>query len=641
MMSFFRILVVVAAGLLWFAPVAIAQEPAAQTAQSSAEADEGEADGGDANPEADAGDSSNGDQETLASAATDLVDVRRDANAGDILAGGMLGALVLLAAIMMAMSVRAGAAAGRTISASLFLAAVAVYVAAQMRGPGAAQIGAPPGVAQAALMAGGCLYLALGAAATRSNVLLRALFLGGCAFAVTAGVFAVLDRPFSDLTLTIAGGLILVAGLAVLAIDALRGAPLAGAALPGGLAMALGLSALGWRAVASGPGEPLPAAPLLPLAAVSGGALLAGFATFAALGNASGVADRAAPPRRASKATKGDAVIGALKADDLMELLEYSGVGVWDWSARDDRVYATPGLRAALGDSSGAAAQDGPQSADAAPIDGGDAEVSWRSRIAPEDVETYEAFVRGAADPKDGPFDVRLRLATEDGDVAPFRFRGARAVDAGTGAPVRIAALVERDDGAPAPPPAPVSAAAPDLDALGGLPGRQALLAELTERSGAGLLLIGVDRFRAVNAALGFDGGDRLLATVASRLRSAVGEDGFAARCSGDVFAAVTAAPGFSERLMEAAEALRKRLSAPVSIGDEELIPSFSVGVAYAERMEGARPAEALLASAEAAMYEAKAEGGGRAVLYSPGAPGAAPASMSLETDLRRALERG
>ncbi|MEM9749322.1 MAG: EAL domain-containing protein, partial [Pseudomonadota bacterium] len=63
--------------------------------------------------------------------------------------------------------------------------------------------------------------------------------------------------------------------------------------------------------------------------------------------------------------------------------------------------------------------------------------------------------------------------------------------------------------------------------------------------------------------------------------------------------------------------------------------------VAYAERMEGARPAEALLASAEAAMYEAKAEGGGRAVLYSPGAPGAAPASMSLETDLRRALERG
>jgi len=153
-------------------------------------------------------------------------------------------------------------------------------------------------------------------------------------------------------------------------------------------------------------------------------------------------------------------------------------------------------------------------------------------------------------------------------------------------------------------------------DPLTGLPNRRLFLERLeralaTDRralpGGVAVLFCDLDRFKAVNDALGHAAGDELLCQVAQRLAGAVRSEDRVGRLSGDEFAALL--PTVVDRA--AAEAVAQRIvesfAEPFVVQGRELRMTTSVGVAL-QVGAGGRP-DRLLRAADEAMYLAKQEG--------------------------------
>ena len=134
-------------------------------------------------------------------------------------------------------------------------------------------------------------------------------------------------------------------------------------------------------------------------------------------------------------------------------------------------------------------------------------------------------------------------------------------------------------------------------------------LIDLSSRSEGtfALLLIDLDRFKAVNDSLGHDAGDALLVEVGARLAAAVGPGGEVARTGGDEFAILLSQAGDAREI----EALCRRLVASFAeafeINGVRVQTTLSVGVALFPAH--GRAEEHLLKSADLALYEAKANG--------------------------------
>jgi len=153
------------------------------------------------------------------------------------------------------------------------------------------------------------------------------------------------------------------------------------------------------------------------------------------------------------------------------------------------------------------------------------------------------------------------------------------------------------------------------------------------------VLMLDVDQFKMVNDSLGHQAGDELLAAIAPLLLSAVRESDTVARLAADEFAVLC------EGIQEDADAilLAERISAalldPIRVGGRELFVTASTGVVVSAG--GSETSATLLNNADAAMYRAKEAGRGRIVLYDELTRGGWVDRLRMETDLRRALERG
>jgi diguanylate cyclase (GGDEF)-like protein len=151
-------------------------------------------------------------------------------------------------------------------------------------------------------------------------------------------------------------------------------------------------------------------------------------------------------------------------------------------------------------------------------------------------------------------------------------------------------------------------------DALTGLSNRVGLAAAVdanlngaqTHGGDLAVLFLDLDNFKAVNDTYGHAAGDRLLKSVAERLRQSLRATDVAARIGGDEFV-LLAKSLTSEQAAELSHRLTNSISAPYDLGDD-VHATIGVSVGIALVPEHGADAEALLAVADEALYEAKAQ---------------------------------
>jgi len=201
------------------------------------------------------------------------------------------------------------------------------------------------------------------------------------------------------------------------------------------------------------------------------------------------------------------------------------------------------------------------------------------------------------------------------------------------------------------------------FDALTGLPNRELFREQIDKAiercrrvdKPMALLFLDIDRFKKVNDSLGHSSGDVLLTEVADRLRAAVrGGDsigrltrttdasrttgGGISRLGGDEFTVVVADLEHPQDAARVARRIVYALSRPFQIAGQEIFAGCSIGIAVWPE-DGAN-SELLLRSADLAMYHAKSRGGGAYAFFSASMNLATTRRLSLESQLRRGLER-
>jgi diguanylate cyclase (GGDEF)-like protein len=147
---------------------------------------------------------------------------------------------------------------------------------------------------------------------------------------------------------------------------------------------------------------------------------------------------------------------------------------------------------------------------------------------------------------------------------------------------------------------------------------------------------IDLDHFKDVNDTLGHDGGDFLLKTIAERLRAVARAEDVVARLGGDEFVVVQTRVSGKDQVEEFARSLASAVTAPMTLKEQEIVATASVGVAWAPA-DGTNP-ERLLKSADLALYKSKADGRNCVRFFDPAMDAALQARIALEKTLRDAV---
>lgn len=143
----------------------------------------------------------------------------------------------------------------------------------------------------------------------------------------------------------------------------------------------------------------------------------------------------------------------------------------------------------------------------------------------------------------------------------------------------------------------------------------QALARAGRTRDRVGVLFADLDHFKQVNDRLGHAAGDEVLRATADRISAMVRPYDTVARFGGDEFVVISDAVDADEAehlLSDLARRIRDAVSAPITIGGEDVVLTLSVGVATGQ---GDATATHLLARADNALYAAKSAGRDREVL--------------------------
>ena len=182
-------------------------------------------------------------------------------------------------------------------------------------------------------------------------------------------------------------------------------------------------------------------------------------------------------------------------------------------------------------------------------------------------------------------------------------------------------------------------------DQLTGLPNRLFLAAHLPgaideakrTRAMLAVLFLDLDRFKHINDSRGHETGDKLLKTVAQRIRSTMRLEDVVVRMGGDEFIVVLKNIQGSEQVLDAATRINEALSAPVVVDGRQLVTTVSIGVSVFPR-DGSDMGE-LLRHSDTAMYQAKDRGRNNFQLFSPSMDRRLKERIAIETSLRQALQ--
>ncbi|MFP4243787.1 MAG: EAL domain-containing protein [Ectothiorhodospira sp.] len=302
--------------------------------------------------------------------------------------------------------------------------------------------------------------------------------------------------------------------------------------------------------------------------------------------------------------------------------------GLWDWNLETNQVYYSPRWKEMLG-----------LPAD----DPGDDPAAWFTRVHPEDLA---ALQRALVDHLEGQrpwLEHEYRMRFEGDDYRWMRVRGL-AVRHEDGLAHRIAgSMTDITEQRRIQEQLRYDAL---HDALTGLPNRTLFLDRLRQaifrgqrsKSHFAVLFLDLDDFKTINDSLGHAQGDRVLVQAARRLEGVLRPGDTVARLGGDEFSILLEGIGETAEVDEVVRRVKGVFARPLSMEDQDVFVSFSVGIAMEPAGECA-PDE-LLRNADTAMYQAKRRARGGSAVFDLSMHTSAVHRLSLETSMRRALER-
>ncbi len=322
---------------------------------------------------------------------------------------------------------------------------------------------------------------------------------------------------------------------------------------------------------------------------------------------------------------------GGIVSDVERRALALTGSGdlIWDWDVAADKVFTSPETETLLGLKRGTLE---------------DAAAVWLEVLHPLDQDRFRAALDSVLDQRRGRLVQDFRLRTADGHFMWFSLK-ARPVVGSDGEVLRvIGTLTDVTD---------IKNAEERLlhdsvnDNLTGLPNRKLFLDRLASLTNftksvptlrPTVMVIDLDRFKQVNDSVGIAVGDSILLTLARRLTRILKPQDTLARLGGDQFGLILMSEQDAGRITAFAETIRKTIRAPIAFNDREIFLTASIGLALSDPQTP--PSEDIVKDAELAMYHSKRIGGDRIDVYKPAMRSRKVDRLTLESELRRAIER-
>jgi diguanylate cyclase (GGDEF)-like protein/PAS domain S-box-containing protein len=311
--------------------------------------------------------------------------------------------------------------------------------------------------------------------------------------------------------------------------------------------------------------------------------------------------------------------------------LAITGAGdiVWDWDVDRDLIYTSPEAEQHLG------------------LPRGSLETSaagWLEILHPGDRDRFRMALDSMLEQRRGRISQEFRLRSESGAYLWFKLR-ARPMVGSDGEVLRVVGtLADISENKIAQERLLHDAV---HDNLTGLPNRELFidrlesalkLAATDENMRPTVIIIDLDRFKQVNASAGMAVGDSILLTIARRLGRLLKPQDTLSRLAGDQFGVLLLSEREPARITAFADTIRRSLRAPIGFGARQVFLTASIGLVLTDSQSSQH--EDVLKNAELAMYHAKQQGADRIEVFRPAMRSQKLDSLTMESDLRRALER-
>lgn len=308
--------------------------------------------------------------------------------------------------------------------------------------------------------------------------------------------------------------------------------------------------------------------------------------------------------------------------------LEGANDGIWDWDLENNCIYYSPRWKNLLGFNE-SEVNDEPD--------------EWFDRIHPDDMPSVKSSIEAHLTGLSSHIETEFRMQHKNGSYLWVMARG-NAIHTNGNRPHRVAGSMTDISRHKLAESRLMHEALHDK--LTNLPNRTLFVDRLYqaikrskrhEDEVFAVLFLDLDRFKVINDSLGHLAGDKMLITIAERLESCVRVEDTVARMGGDEFALLIASLNDPLEVVQVANRIQRELSIPFILDGQPVYTTCSIGITLSTT--GYEKPEEVLRDADTAMYQAKAQGGGRYEIFDRLMHTRAVQLLLLETDLRRALE--
>ncbi len=308
--------------------------------------------------------------------------------------------------------------------------------------------------------------------------------------------------------------------------------------------------------------------------------------------------------------------------------LEGANDGIWDWDLENDQIYYSPRWKHLLGYGENEVREDPDE---------------WFDRIHPDDLPAVKSSIEAHLTGLSSHIETEFRMQHKNGTYLWVMARG-NAIHTNGSRPHRVAGSMTDISRHKLAESRLMHEALHDK--LTNLPNRALFVDRLYqaikrskrhENEVFAVLFLDLDRFKVINDSLGHLAGDKMLITIADRLEGCVRTEDTVARMGGDEFALLIASLNDPLEVVQVANRIQRELSTPFLVDGQPVYTTCSIGITLSTT--GYEKPEEVLRDADTAMYQAKAQGGGRYEIFDRLMHTRAVQLLLLETDLRRALE--